>query len=418
MSRTQTVTAQHTLPTLPNDVWAGWIDDFRQWVEPTTDGSFEGIFAVGSQIVGNTIGRFVGVNYGRPTYANTYVLEVGPTGAVRKTTVVSRGHDLCKKAFTNDFLRLSRSIGSGEGLLELFCSEEKDPKTGKVSFEPVAGQRVLLDEPEFCNLLKKSRRPGTANITEILLALFDGDDFSPRTRSRSIRAVQPFFSLITTTTPENLETSLYDVDIESGLIPRFATFYCMPREPMAFPNPPDETGLSDLAKTLQDISGHAADIGSKFGNLTLSSKAKEGWELTFKDLVKEMRQERSTASAIMVRVPAMIMKWALIYAIQAGEAEISEESLARATLVGTYLMETARLVPASVHKCSIARIEGKIVDTLAKIRGEYLTTNQIHHLVSGRIKADELRRSLESLASMSIIREISVEGGRKAYGIE
>lgn len=127
MSTTLTATTQHTLPILPNDVWTGWFEDFRQWVEPTTDGSFEGIFAVGSQIVGNATGRLVGIHYGRPTYANTYVLDVGPTGAVRKTTVVSRGHDVCKKAFNNDFLRLSRSIGSGEGLLEFFCNEEKDP---------------------------------------------------------------------------------------------------------------------------------------------------------------------------------------------------------------------------------------------------------------------------------------------------
>jgi hypothetical protein len=402
---------------LPSDVWTGWIDDFRQWVEPTTDGSYEGIFAVGSLIASIAIGRSVGIHYGRPTYPNLYLLTIGATGVPRKTTVVSRGQDILKKAFTEDFLRLSRSIGSGEGLLEYFCNEEKDAKTGKVGFEPIAGQRVLLDEPEFCNLLKKARRPGTANITETLLTIFDGDDFSPRTRSRSIKVVQPFFSLITTTTPENLETSLSDVDIESGLIPRFANFYCTPREPIAYPSPPDETTLSTLANGLGEISRHGADIGTKSCALSLSSRAKLDWELTFKDIVHEMRDERSAVSSIIVRVPAMIMKWSLIYAIQAGEAEITEESLARATLVGTYLMETARLVPSSVHKCSVARIEARIVDTLNRMRGQYLTTNQIHRLVSGRIKAEELRRSLDSLAHLGVIQVGTTDGTKKTYGI-
>lgn len=417
MNTTLTSTEQTAQPMLPADVWTGWVDHFGQWVSPTTDGSFESIFAVGSLIVGIAIGRQVGIHYGRVTYPNMGALAIGTTGVPRKTTVVSRGMDVLEKAFTYDFIRRSRSIGSGEGFLELFCREEKDPETGKTSFQPIEGQRVLLDEPEFCNLLKKARRPGTANITEILLTLFDGDDFSPRTRSRSIRVVQPFFSLVTTTTPENLETSLTDVDIENGLIPRFASFYCTPREPIAYPPPPDEAALSELARELQDISGLAGEIGSKSGNLVLSSRAKEQWELTFKALVEQMRQERSAASAIMVRVPTMIMKWALIYAIQAGESEITEQCLARATFVGTYLMETARLVPGSVHKCSVARIEAKIVDTLNRIPGRYLTTNQIHRLVSGRIKAEELRRSLDSLAQMGVIQEKTADGNRKTYSI-
>jgi hypothetical protein len=90
---------------------------------------------------------------------------------------------------------------------------------------PIPGQRVLLDEPELTNLLKKMRRPGTANIAEILLGLFDGTDYSPTTRQRPIVVREPFFSIITATTPEALESTLSDVDIDSGLVPRIATFW-------------------------------------------------------------------------------------------------------------------------------------------------------------------------------------------------
>lgn len=410
--------AQQLVPKLPDDVWTGWTAAFCKWVEPTTDGSYEGIFAIGSGCVGAAIGRAVGIQYGRPTYANQYGLLIGRTGAVRKSTLVSRGRDVIEEAYTKDFLRVCRSIGSGEGLLESFCDEVKNPDTGKSTYESTPGQRVLLEEPEFCNLLKKARRPGTANITEYLLTLFDEEELSPRTRSKPIKIVEPFFSIITTTTPENLEHNLIDIDIESGLIPRFVSFYCTPREPIAYPPPPDEIILAGLAKSLQDITRHAKEVGKRTAAIPLSTAARADWELTFKDITAEMRQERSLASAIMERVPTMIMKWALIYSMQAGEAEVSADSLARATLVGTYLMETARLVPQCIQKAMVARIEARVVQSLSKCPGQYLTANQIHRLVSGRIKAHELQRSLDSLAKLGVIQEFVMDDkGRKAYSI-
>ena len=207
---------QIALPRLPDDVWIGWLDDFRRWVEPSTDAAIEGIFSVASIEIALAIGRGAGIQYGRPVYSNLYCGLLGRTTVPRKTTVVSRGNDVRGRAFTEDFVHTTRSIGSGEGLLELFCQEKEDSETKKMTLKPTPGQRVLLDEPELCNMLKKARRPGTANITEILLALYDGDDLSPRTRTKPIRVVKPFFCLITATTPENLEMSLTEVDVESG----------------------------------------------------------------------------------------------------------------------------------------------------------------------------------------------------------
>ena len=415
--KTSVLGTQQEAPALPDDVWVNWIGDFRRWVEPTTDAAIEGIFAVASLELALCIGRDVAVHYGRPTYANLYEVVIGPTGVPRKSTVVSRGHDVRKKAFTSDFVRVVRSIGSGEGLLKTFCSEEIGPKSKKVTLKPIPKQRVVLDEPEVCALLKKARRVGTANIIETILALFDGDDFSPRTRTRPIRVTEPFFNLITTSTPENLEMSLTDVDIDYGLIPRFAFFFCNAREPMAYPPTPDEAVLAQLAKGLQDIASLAKEVGEKRPIITLSPQAQTEWEATFKDINQAIRQEKAMVAALIVRIPTMIMKWALIFAMQSGRAEINSENLARATLVGTYLMETAQLVPRFVQKSPIARIEDKIIKTLSLLSGQYLSTNEIHKHVSGRIKAEELRRSLQSLANLGIIEEGTTEKGMRGYRI-
>jgi hypothetical protein len=117
----------------------------------------------------------------------------------------------------------------------------------------------------------------------------------------------------------------------------------------------------------------------------------------------------------MARVPTQIMKWALLYAIQAARAQVTSEDLARATLVGTYLMDTAKLVPGMVEKTRVSRVEAKIVETLRKVDGKYLTANEIHRVVSGRVKADELKRSLDALVNLQVIEAGNSPNGAKAY---
>ena len=404
----------HGNPDLADDVWCGWLGSFRDWVTPTTEGANEAIFAVGSVILGLAIGRNVAVHYGRPVFPNIYANIVGTTGVPKKSTIVSRGHHLIASAFVPDSLRLSRSIGSGEGLLELFCREEKEAGTGRVVLSPIPGQRVLLDEPEFTGLLKKSRRPGTANITEILLALYDGDDYSPRTRSRPITVEQPFFSIVTTTTPDSLQMVVEDVDIDSGLLPRFATFWCTPREPIAFPPPPDEGVRLSLAHDLGELAGHAAEVGSSNGFVMLSPAAMNEWETVYAEVVAETRKAPKAAAAIMARIPLQIMKWSLVYALQGRRSQVEVDDLARGVLVGTYLIDTARLVPDMVRKAGVARIEQKIIDALTKVGGQWMRGADIHRMVSGRVKAEELRRSLASLVELGVLEETLSSTGRSS----
>ena len=131
MTTTDRKMTQNKIPQLPDEVWTGFLSNFSEWVKQSTDGATEGIFAIGAQQLGQCIGRNVAVHYGRPIYPNFYVALIGQTGVPRKTTLISRGHDIRQEVFPNDFVRVVRSIGSGEGLLEVFCDEEFDPVTKK-----------------------------------------------------------------------------------------------------------------------------------------------------------------------------------------------------------------------------------------------------------------------------------------------
>lgn len=394
------------IPALPEGVWTGWLQDFRRWVEPTTDGALEGIFAVGSTVLGLALGRLVSVYYGRQTFGNLYVLLIGETGTARKTTLMGRGRDLLQRAFPEDFLRVTRSVGSGEGLLELFC-REGDPGQGRganTSFAAIPGQRVLLDEPELTNLLVKIGRSGTANLQEILLALYDGEDFTPRTRSRPITVRSPSLSIITATTPQNLETRLDYVHIESGLIPRFATFVGTPRAPKAYPEPPDEAQATQLTIELQNIFRLAQGMASSGPfDLMLTPGSRALWDDLFNHYTSLQRITPGSAAHILVRIPLQTMKFALLYAMQAGHAAIEQKDLERASLVGEYLSRTALLVSQGVMKVPIARVEDKILEALGQAGGTGLPASRIHQIVGGRVDATTLHRALDSLVQLDLL---------------
>ena len=146
-------------------------------------------------------------------------------------------------------------------------------------------------------------------------------------------------------------------------------------------------------------------MGASQSFLSLSSSARDEWEITYRDLTNASREAPKAVGAIMTRVPSMIMKWALLYAIQAGHAVIEVDDLARGQLVGDYLMQTAELVPSHISKTPVARVEAKIMEALAKERSKWLAVSSIHQLVSGRIKAQELRQSLAALVELGRIEQ-------------
>lgn len=184
---------------------------------------------------------------------------------------------------------------------------------------------------------------------------------------------------------------------------------------MAYPPPPDDAGRHALLRGLLDLSAHAIEVQKTQGVMLLSAQAQAYWEEAYSTFTQETRRAPKAVAAIMVRVPVQVMKWALLYAVQAGHAQIEHDDLARAAIVGTYLMETARLVPGHVAKAQVARIEERVVNALARSPQGHMSVSEIHRLVGGRVKADELKRSLRSLADLGVLEADEDSSGRLLY---
>lgn len=382
---------------LPDDCFVDWLSRYIDWVTPTTEGAYEGMFAVGSVVLSAAIGRNVYTYYGYETYPNLFVLLIGKSGVTRKSTLMRRGRDL--QALTPGLknVRVARSIGSGEGLLQRFC-EPKTTGNGRntlLTFEAIPGQRVILDETEFTNILKKARRSGTANIPEILQVLWDLESWSPTTRQGSIEVVDPFFCMVSATTPSSLSTIFEEKDVETGLMPRIACFFCHPREPIAKPPPPDPVVLNELAQGLEDIHQWCLQFINKA--IEFSPAASRSWNAAYKDFKRHNDHASDILSTLMNRVHTYAVKWAILYAMQAGHTQIEDEDIQRGILVGQYLEKAAEFLPGQFVKNSVANIEERYIEMMRENQGNWFTFSQIHKKVGGRIKSADLMLSLETL---------------------
>jgi hypothetical protein len=389
---------------LPDQVWRdGWFRDFRDWVAPSTDGAWETVFAGAAILLGLAVGRRRAVSYGRLLYPNLFALVVGPSGRVRKSTVLSRVQAVIQAAFGDeDAIRVSYSLGSAEGLLERFCDDTGTALTAR------PGQRVLVSESEFTNILTKMDRTGTANLGDVLMTLYDGDDVTPQTRTRSISVRAPFLSVLTATTPENLAGRLDARVIESGLLPRFAVFWATPRPALARPPAPDAAGLEALATYLRAV---ATAQASGPVVLDLEPAAEDLWRGLYADYHAREDAAQGTAARLWARIPEQVLRFALLYALAAQHPAITVDDLALAGDVGAYLTATAGAVPQLTGRTALTDMEQRILRALARSQ-DWVPASAIHRLVSGRISAPQLRQMLDALELLGLVEHQSATHAR------
>jgi hypothetical protein len=60
-------------------------------------------------------------------------------------------------------------------------------------------------------------------------------------------------------------------------------------------------------------------------------------------------------------------------------------------------------VPGFVSKAPIAKVEEKVLEALGKVPGKWTPGREIHQMVSGRIKGQDLRQSLGALVELGRI---------------
>lgn len=194
----------------------GWLEDFVTWAAQRTDASPYALRMGGLIALGTTAGDLLTLPpfFGDPIYLNLYILLMGPSSVVRKTTVMARAKQVYPTSLAGKdqaYVQQPDDV-SPQALNKLLA------KAGNI------GSPVVFTQDELANLISQYKNPSSyqSPLPKILLTGYDHSPINVIRTTGSIDVPQgAFMSMLSASTPENMAKALNQDDFESGLLPRF-----------------------------------------------------------------------------------------------------------------------------------------------------------------------------------------------------
>ena len=294
----------HSVKEIPRSCVTGWWQDYLRLVAPTTSSPDIYHLAAILTVAGTMVGRRIGGYLGENQWPILHTVLVGETGLTKKDTAMNRALATMmhseRGSFHNMFTVLS-GVGSAEALAD-----------------QLGTSNVLLRLSEFSGFLHKARQPATANLRPMITELWNcGPEYSLITRGNPIRIQNPTMSLLAAIPPETLTREMTGEDIQSGFANRLLFVYGTGKQAIARPPQPNWEELGLLASEMRELIASYAP-GTV---LPFSQQAGDYYDEWFYDFVRRSyltELERQMAQ----RVPAYVVRVALLYAIADGADEI------------------------------------------------------------------------------------------------
>jgi hypothetical protein len=204
---------------LSNTPETGFIPAFIEWAGMKTDAPKFTLAAAAMQALSLACGDNVylpGLFSDSPTYLNLYILVVGPSTTMRKTTVLNYVRGLLPKNEHQNkhYIR--------------FLDDVSTQAFHKITGEAGAMQApILLSIDEVAGLFEVVRRKNSylAGFDKVLMKAYDHSPVSiHRTKEALDVETGAFVNVFAASTPEPLMGALNSDDVESGLLPRFIIF--------------------------------------------------------------------------------------------------------------------------------------------------------------------------------------------------
>lgn len=194
----------------------GFLPDFVRWVNLKSDAPPYGVKAAGLAALSLAAGDTVLVeNFfdDSPLHLNLYIMLVGPSTTMRKTTILSKVQALMPK-----------NLQSGQDILTVL--DDASPQAFNRAMADAGRLQVplLYSVDEVAGLFEVSRKKNSylAGFDKILMKAFDHHPVHiHRTNSKIESDSGAFVCVFAATTPDPLAEVLTQDDIESGLLPRF-----------------------------------------------------------------------------------------------------------------------------------------------------------------------------------------------------
>ena len=385
---------------LPQTVWIGLFDDYRNLVKDTTEAPDNYHFVNLASIFGAVLGRRIWFDYAVPTFPNYYTCDVGPTAIARKGTAWRLAEAILYEVDPT----IKRTYpGSAEGLLDQLDGNR---------------QNVAIAADELRSLLAKAHyQDGVKSLIPKIAELFDClPVYQLGTRNNPVVANKPFVSMFAGTTIEWLNESLQMLDIHGGLGNRILFVPGEPKPPKPRPAKIDQVAKQKIVNELKDIQQWAEKHynSTAEGEITATDAAYQMFEPYYLDNYEKCKEATSVESVLIRRLHVYVWKFALLYVAMDRSVVIDTKHLQPAIEVCAALEGGVREVFSAFSETKTGQVEKKILEILKTKRN--INFRELYRKLN--IPSGQLWQICENMTKGGLITMKEVKGrGRAGWGI-
>jgi len=224
-----------------------WIDDYVAWASEATDapavyhrwGAYSAISAA--------LGRRLAIQTGaHPVYPNLYVLLLGQSSIMRKSTAIALSRRVVRGLVSyagKELVHIMADEGSCEGMFNYWVQHPTS----------------IMYQSEMSSLLSMFRRDYSSGLLPTLTDLYDCPDEKTKVLSgQTMSIVRPCISILAASTPDWVVDQGKGSDFSGGFLARFCIVNAMQKErTMALPPPLNREELDRLKAVLAERVGEA-----------------------------------------------------------------------------------------------------------------------------------------------------------------
>lgn len=384
------------IPPLDFQLQNNMISDYMACMTERTDAYSEYHFAVICELISRTIDGMVFIDFTQGTvYPNLWITMLGNSTTSRKTTTTEFGKKLKHTAV---------------------LMEEFDDTAFFLpnDFSPEALVEVLSNNPhgaiwvdEAAGFLASAKKRYMAGIIDILCTIYDGTSYHRTIRSKKgneqtdFNIIDPYLSILFTTTPERFSESTNLIDLTSGFLARF--LYVFPqygKEWQAFEEASKENDddFKKLAKALTKIQQTIRENG--ISRIYFASDALEYYQNWQKE--KEQGAETRKDSIELATIGRLIIyaaKIAIIFTVAkydfSKDSKITLSTIHEACrVIDTYFEPYSREIIEMAKRDEQNNLQEKILGTLRRRGGECTRRILLQHL---HRSLNEVNTAIEAL---------------------
>ena len=327
----------------------GFVRKYVECFEPTTEAPRQYHVAVAVSLLSLAVGRDAWIELAGSLHLNLYILILGPTTEVRKSTAIGAGKRVLREGAEQfpDALDAAWLLPSGtvssEALIERLAKTD----------------RALMEFDEFAALLAaaKSKRYA-ADLKERLTEVYNCWTPGRLARDVTIPPGPCYLNLIAATTRARFESEIEVDDISSGFLGRFLIVYAAANDRvLAWPPAPDPSAMHLIQMLLAEVAEKVR------GEITFEDGAKAAITDWYEQKRRSLREADDAAHALPIffRLDSTVRKLAALF-------EIAERPSAQIVVSERATRDAIAYADFILGEIRDGLLDGALGDTAQKMR--------------------------------------------------